>query len=60
MSHIAILVWPNGTWVWDEEVKDLDLFLAEHDLSDDFQEVFVPHSYSQEEVEQLVSSHYCK
>lgn len=54
METVKIYVWPDYSWEYDDEIKDLDWYIFTNGKSDDFYEVNIPITYSVEEIEELI------
>lgn len=49
-----ILVWPDYSWEFVDEIEDLDWHLAESGKSDDYKEYNVPAELDFEDIEELI------
>ncbi len=51
---LKIWVWPDGTWVSEDDVDDLDWFISSAGKSDDFSEHLIPLELDGEDIEELI------
>jgi len=53
---LKIYVWPDGTWVSEEDVNgDLDWYMVSSGKSDDFSEYLIPLPLDAKDIEELIS-----
>ena len=54
-DKLLIYVWPDGSWVSEDDVDDLDWYISSNGKSDDFSEHFIPLELDAEDIEELIS-----
>ena len=54
-DKVKIYMWPDGSWEYESEFRDLDLYLMETGKSDDFVIHYVPLEMTYDEVDKLVA-----
>lgn len=51
---LKIYVWPDGSWESEEDIDDMDWYLASAGKSDDYVEYNVPLELEMEDIEELI------
>ena len=54
-DKLKIFVWPDGHWVSEDDIPDLDWYIASTGKSDDFSEHFIPIELEADDIEELIS-----
>lgn len=52
---IKIYVWPDGSWISEEDIDDMEWYLFTTGKSDDYKEYQVPIELEAEDIEELIS-----
>jgi len=54
-NHIIIMVWPDGSWVSEEEIDgDMDWYLCTANKEDNYKEYEVPTDLNPDDVDELI------
>jgi len=49
-----ILVWPDGSWVSEDEIDDIDWFLTSAGRGDDYAEYLIPSELDNDDIDELI------
>jgi len=52
---IKIYVWPDNSWISEEDVDDIDLYIQSSGKSDDYAIYNIPTELESEDIEELIS-----
>ena len=54
-DKLKIWVWPDGSWISEDDVDDLDWYISSNGKSDDFSEHLIPLLLDGDDIEELIS-----
>ena len=54
MDKLKIYVWPDNSWVSEEDIDDIDWYISSGGISDDYAEYMVPIELEADDIDELI------